>query len=219
MSESATSIYQLRLVLRHVTPLVWRRILVPSDTTIAHLHHIVQIAMGWEDIHLHRFRIHGKEYGSGSTGVSFATDPQAVSLASLRLRLRERFAYHYDFIACWQLDIRLEQILPPNPAWTSPRCIGGKHACPPEDCAGPDDYRARVQERASLAALNDLALVADFVGRWLEHDVRGTEDEHAEVQRALERMADRQGLDPAHFDRRAVNVALKQLSEAAIHRM
>ncbi len=52
--------------------------------------------MGWDDSHLHRFRIHGKDYGSGST---CATDPHTVTLASFRLRPRERFAYHYDLSA------------------------------------------------------------------------------------------------------------------------
>lgn len=219
MSESATSIsvYQLRVVLRHVTPLVWRRILVQSDTTIAQLHHIVQVTMGWEDIHLHRFRIHGKAYGSSSIGSTFPGDPCAVTLASLRLRPHERFAYVYDFHAWWQHDIRLEQILPDDPSRTYPRCIGGKHACPPEDC-GADDYRARLRERLSLAALDDLGLIAEFVGRWLEHDGRGTEDEQAKVQRALERMATRERLAPDRFDRRAVNVALTQLSEATVNR-
>ncbi|NEP91385.1 MAG: plasmid pRiA4b ORF-3 family protein [Okeania sp. SIO2C2] len=33
--------------------LIWRRLLVKSDSTIEYLHYILQIAMGWEDIHLH----------------------------------------------------------------------------------------------------------------------------------------------------------------------
>jgi hypothetical protein len=28
--------------------------------TIADLHHVIQVLMGWEDDHLHRFRIHGR---------------------------------------------------------------------------------------------------------------------------------------------------------------
>ena len=32
------SIYQLRAVLRGISPLIWRRLLVRSDTTIAQLH-------------------------------------------------------------------------------------------------------------------------------------------------------------------------------------
>ena len=40
MTTSATplSIYQLRIVLRGISPLIWRRVLVRSDTTLAHLH-------------------------------------------------------------------------------------------------------------------------------------------------------------------------------------
>jgi hypothetical protein len=45
MTASATlrSIYQLRAVLRGISPLIWRRVLVRSDATLAHLHAILQI--------------------------------------------------------------------------------------------------------------------------------------------------------------------------------
>ena len=50
------SIYQLRAVLRGISPLIWRRLLVRSDTTtIVQLHEILQVAFGWDDMHLHRF--------------------------------------------------------------------------------------------------------------------------------------------------------------------
>ena len=37
------SIYQLRIVLRGISPLIWRRVLVSSETTLAHLYTILQI--------------------------------------------------------------------------------------------------------------------------------------------------------------------------------
>lgn len=49
-------------MLQGVNPMIWRRLLVCGDRTIADLHDIVQIAMGWSDDHLHQFRIHGKRY-------------------------------------------------------------------------------------------------------------------------------------------------------------
>ena len=52
-------IYQLKIVLTSISPMIWRRLLVQSATTIAELHYIIQIAMGWEDEHLNRFRKHG----------------------------------------------------------------------------------------------------------------------------------------------------------------
>jgi hypothetical protein len=57
------SVYHLRIVLRSISPLIWRRVLVPSKTTLAHLHTILQILFAWSDEPLHSFHIHGKEYG------------------------------------------------------------------------------------------------------------------------------------------------------------
>ena len=58
------SIYQLPIVLRGISPLIWRRVLVHRETTLAHLHTVLQILLAWSDEHLHSFHIHGKEYGS-----------------------------------------------------------------------------------------------------------------------------------------------------------
>ncbi len=44
--------------------MILRRLLVRSDMSLADLHYAIQIAMGWEDFHLHRFSIHGKVYGN-----------------------------------------------------------------------------------------------------------------------------------------------------------
>jgi hypothetical protein len=38
---------QLRVVLRGVSPLIWRRLLVRSDSTIADLHTTLQLVLGW----------------------------------------------------------------------------------------------------------------------------------------------------------------------------
>ena len=56
-------VYQLRIRLDRISPIIWRRLLVTDTTTIAELHTIIQIAFGWSDSYLHRFVIHGKSYG------------------------------------------------------------------------------------------------------------------------------------------------------------
>jgi Plasmid pRiA4b ORF-3-like protein len=48
-------VYQFKVVLRGVSPMIWRRLLLRSDHTIADLHYAIQIAMGWSDAHLNRF--------------------------------------------------------------------------------------------------------------------------------------------------------------------
>jgi len=127
-------IYQLRAVLREISPLICRRLLVRSDNTVARLHEILQISFGWHDEHLNRFEIRGREYavyrdGGGMIG----TDARGVRLCDLKLRRLERFVYEYDFGDSWLHDLRLEAILPINPRKVHPVCTAGKCSAPPDD--------------------------------------------------------------------------------------
>ncbi len=136
--NSGIFVYQLRVWLREISPAIWRRLLVRSDSTIADLHYAIQITMGWTDFHLHQFIIHGKRYGvSRIGGTWFADDPEQVRLCDLQFREKERFLYEYDFGDLWQHEIRVEKKLPIDPKKTYPVCIGGARATPPEDCGGP----------------------------------------------------------------------------------
>jgi hypothetical protein len=49
------AIYQLKVTSGDIHPPIWRRIQVWEDTTLAQLHRVLQIAMSWEDYHLHDF--------------------------------------------------------------------------------------------------------------------------------------------------------------------
>src|SRR6516225_5574618 len=130
-------VYQFKVVLRGISPMIWRRLLLRSDHTIADLHYAIQIAMGWTDAHLNRFHIHGKDYGvAHEGGLTFSDDPDGVSLAQFGFRLRERFLYEYDFYDGWQHDVRLEKVLPLNSKRLLPVCTGGQRLAPPEDCGG-----------------------------------------------------------------------------------
>ena len=134
---SSPVVYQLRVVLRGVSPLIWRRLLVPDTTTIADLHAVMQSAFGWAGEHLHRFVIHGREYGiSYPGGVGFRDNPRRLWLAGFGLRAGERFVYEYDFIDGWRHDIRVEQLVTPEPGRVYPVCVGGRRAGPSEDCGG-----------------------------------------------------------------------------------
>jgi Plasmid pRiA4b ORF-3-like protein len=54
---------QLKVQLRDVRPAVGRRVLLGDSLSIADLHRVIQLLMGWDDEHLQRFRIHGQDYG------------------------------------------------------------------------------------------------------------------------------------------------------------
>ena len=83
-SVSSIAIYQLRVVLCGVSPLVWRRLLVVSETSIAELGEILQNAFGGSDEHLHRFLIRGAAYGIPHLGnVGFREDARWVFVPRL----------------------------------------------------------------------------------------------------------------------------------------
>jgi hypothetical protein len=101
------SVYQLRVVVRGISPLIWRRLLVAGGTSVSELHTVLQVAFGWSDEHLNRFVVHGRDYGVLRLGgIGFPDDPAQVRLADLGLRPGERFLYEYDFTDGWQTGRR-----------------------------------------------------------------------------------------------------------------
>jgi hypothetical protein len=213
-SVSSPAIYQLRVVLCGVSPLVWRRLLVSSETSLAELHAILQRAFDWSDDHLHRFLIHGSAYGVPRLGgIAFREDARRVALSRFRLHGGERFRYEYDFAADWQLDLRLEQVLPFDPERALPACTGGSRAAPPEDCAGAWAYLQRLEGHKSHPPLEELTLMAEAVRRWLdsEGDRRAIGD-HDELREAVDRVEAYQAFQPGRFDRRALNRPLRALA-------
>jgi hypothetical protein len=96
--------------------MLWRRLLIRSDSTIAGLHHILQIVLEWSDMHLHQFRIQGKRYGIARMGgIGFRDNPHQVRLIDLGLRPGEQFFSDYDFGDAWQHQLRVEAIQSPEP--------------------------------------------------------------------------------------------------------
>src|SRR5262249_30402228 len=191
-------VYQLKVALRGISPLIWRRLLVSADTSLADLHHILQLTMGWTNSHLHRFLIHVKAYGIAYYGcMYFAIDPQQIRVADFRFRLRERFLYEYDFNAPWQHDLRVEQISEADANRASPMCIGGKRAAPPEDCGGVEAYLAQRRHWKY-----------DFLCGRLHN--RGRDAARDFFTDEGDEDIDEPGDDPDHFDRHQVNEELRQ---------
>ena len=131
------NIYQLKITLRGSKPPIWRRIQVRSNTTLAKLHDIFQIVMGWNNYHLHQFIIHEVEYGVPDRDYDMDTeDERKVKLGELIFTEKEKFVYEYDFGDSWEHEILVEKIVPIEKGVHYPICLKGKRACPPEDCGG-----------------------------------------------------------------------------------
>src|SRR4051794_25597048 len=102
--------YQLKITLRDIDPPIWRRVLVPSQFTLFELHGVIQIAMGWEDCHLHDFTIDRRRYALPSEeGFDEPTDEGTTRLTELN-RVGSKFAYQYDFGDSWDHRIVVEKI-------------------------------------------------------------------------------------------------------------
>ena len=101
--DRLAAVYQLKIHLLGISPQITRRVLVRGETTLAELHHIVQVAMGWDNEHLHRFKLWGKEYGISYAGGSyFADDARRVHLGDFPWQVNDKFSYTYDFGDYWQ---------------------------------------------------------------------------------------------------------------------
>ena len=123
---------QLKTLLRDVHPAVWRRVRLSDAMCIADLHRVIQLLMGWDDDHLHRFRIHGQDYGIAYVGgLSFDDDAASVPLSRFQFCPTERFIYEYDFSAGWQVEVRVEQILSASRR-DPPICVAGREPGAPD---------------------------------------------------------------------------------------
>lgn len=122
----------------------WRaakRVLVPSDFTLAKLHTVLQVAMGWEDCHLHEFRIGGLTIGGPDPDAPRTLiNEKKVRLLDVLAKVGAKGMYAYDFGDGWEHNIVVEKILTPAPGVEYPVCVTGKRRGPPEDSGGPFGY-------------------------------------------------------------------------------
>lgn len=84
-------VYQFRIWLKGISPMIWRRLLVKNNSSIADLHYYLQIIMGWEDIYLNRFIIRLKDYGVYHSGVMMVWTPMISRLDSSTVLWSESF--------------------------------------------------------------------------------------------------------------------------------
>jgi len=146
----ANRVYQFKIAMKDITPLIWRRILVPEKYNFWDLHVAIQDAMGWLDYHLHSFRIRQRHSSTFTeigvpTEDGFADDPEIlagwdVPLADYFYDAGVNADYEYDFGDGWEHEVVLEVILPREKGQRYPQCIDGAQACPPEDCGGVPGY-------------------------------------------------------------------------------
>jgi Plasmid pRiA4b ORF-3-like protein len=134
-------IYALKISLRGVRPLVWRRVEIAADTKLPAVSRALIDAMGWLDYHLHSFEAGDRSYGVyDPEWDDDMIDESDVHLYEIAAGTGAQFEFTYDFGDDWKHRVVVERVTPPDPTVMYPRCIDGARACPPEDCGGVSGY-------------------------------------------------------------------------------
>ncbi len=136
-------VYELRVRLVAVKPLVWRRLRVRGDIPLSLLHCVLQTAIGWTNSHLHHFFVGKQRYAELGADSEFEPDESTMDTADVTLQTvcpkkGSALGYEYDFGDSWLHEVVVEKILPPEtpmPHWAV--LVDGAGTCPPEDCGGP----------------------------------------------------------------------------------
>ena len=134
---SRSNVLQVKVGLLGVSkPPVWRRLLVPADIHLDQFHDVIQAAMGWENYHLHAFRVGGVGYAQPDPDDELGyRDERTFRLADLATTA-DRIEYEYDFGDSWEHELVVEARTVAADDSVYPACIAGRGACPPEDCGG-----------------------------------------------------------------------------------
>jgi hypothetical protein len=197
-----SSLYQLKITLKHIRPPIWRRILIARDASFRDLHEAIQLSMGWYEGHMHQF-FTGMQHGMYMDGCitdthlppdiepfEDAAEERDVPLQDRLFATGARCSYEYDFGDSWEHEVLVEKIVEPEQGVEYPVCIGGKRQCPPEDCGGVGGYD-RLLDILADPKHEEHADMLEWLGL-----------EHAEE------------FDPDAFDRDEVNGMLREPYEA-----
>jgi hypothetical protein len=136
---------RLTVTLDEIQPPIWRSLDVPASVTMAKLHELLQVALGWTNSHLHVFEI-GEERIAIPYDLDQLTEGELtrsgrlVKLGDVVDHGFRRFGYEYDFGDSWHHTIEIEEVRDERGGDSWARCIGGARACPPEDCGGIHGY-------------------------------------------------------------------------------
>lgn len=103
--------YQLKLVFRGVSPMIWRRLFIPEQTSLEVLHQAIQIMYHWDNDYLYQFHIYGQDYGRSHAGVAPLTSTlRRILIDDFEFDIGDKFTYQYNFFENHIIDIRIENI-------------------------------------------------------------------------------------------------------------
>ena len=140
-------IIQFNIRLLDSSPSIWRSFKIMDDYRLDQFHQVIQIIMGWENYHLHKFTYKGKAYEMNMPQMmdhyEEGADETKYYLSDFKLQQNEEINYLYDFGDSWKHIIEVESIT--EGIIVTPNCLAGKYACPKEDSGAIHHYQHLVK--------------------------------------------------------------------------
>lgn len=140
--------YTVRVSLKGITPVVWRKFECPSNISLRHLTELLIPLMGWENEHLNQIEIGQDTYYVPFYQHDSDNDwgdhryQEEYMLSDILCEKGKTIRWEYDFGDSWKHEIRLSEI--GEYMVDEPHDIvfkSGKRVCPPEDCGGVWGYQ------------------------------------------------------------------------------
>jgi hypothetical protein len=137
---------RLRLSVKDIRPEIWRTLVVSPDVTLARLHTILQILMGWKDNHLYAYAINQKRYAPPDVDAERVgkSGTAGTKLSSIFGKETDVLRYEYDFGDCWEIELRTASPDGVFEQTQSVECMEGLRHGPVEDSGGPRRYMEMV---------------------------------------------------------------------------
>ncbi len=146
--------YILKLSFDDITPLIWRRVILPADATFHRLHQTIQSVTNFQSTlsPYHFFGVKIDDYFITDNemireeykGETFAGKTVKASTSikiDSYLEKHGEFIYNYDFGDDWKIRVELEEIVE-DYYFGFPTLLAGEGTAPPEDVGGTSGYES-----------------------------------------------------------------------------
>ena len=175
--------------LMYSQPVISRRVRVPTQIGLHHLHDIIQCLFHWKNSHLHAFHISDEEYQNPDYifDDGLGTRPKnekRMKMTSIMADGVDSFIYVYDYDDNWEHVIRVEKRYAVDDPKEILKLLDGENSAPPEGCGGIPSYE-------------------DFVEIM-------SDPNHKEYEN-MQEWYDGGSFDPSHFDIKGTAIRLENL--------
>jgi hypothetical protein len=170
-ASSTDAIATLRIEIKYIEPLIWRRVAVRTSMYLKALHTVIQAATGWLDCHLWEFVIDERKYGILDPDRPHVKNAATTQLVAILAPAITEFGYVYDFGDNWEHRIVVEEVGAAVAGAKYPRFLGGERRCPPEDCGGPPGYFDFIENIARKQSKNAKEALDWYGGPYNPNDI------------------------------------------------